>query len=259
MLKLDGRQLLLLKGGGGEKFAHFVDQLIRAEAYVGGLAQSEIDTQVRANIGDGGVDTRVKGAVPRDRSGYLSEPTCWQYKAEEAKDLKDRATKADPFPFLTEEVQKSEVVRLVKLGFGYRFCFLGDLPAANIAEWEAHLLKECQNITSKPATPRVVAADKLVAWAHRFPRTSSCVHPFPHLIFNLDVWRSNVRAVTPEYVPNDGWKDTDKAIQRARTGQEGDRSLPIHSGRSWRRKDEACIRDSQRSRVILLVGQVQQR
>jgi hypothetical protein len=46
-------------------------QLIRAEAHAGGLPQSEIDTQVPVNIPDGGVDTRVRAAVPRDNSGFL--------------------------------------------------------------------------------------------------------------------------------------------------------------------------------------------
>jgi|SRR5271170_4064972 len=104
MFKLNGQDLLLLKGNGGAKFVRFVDCLIRAEAHVGDLPQSEIDTQVRVNICDGGVDTRVNAAVPNDRSGYLGGPTCWQYKAETASELKKRGTSDDPFRFLSIEV-----------------------------------------------------------------------------------------------------------------------------------------------------------
>ena len=120
---LEGRELLLLKGDGGERFARFVNQLIRGEAHAGGLPQSEIDTQVRGNIADGGVDTRVNRAVPDDRSGHLGVPTCWQFKAEDAADLKKRTARGDPFHFLTVEIRKPLVRQLIAEGFGFRFCF----------------------------------------------------------------------------------------------------------------------------------------
>jgi hypothetical protein len=212
MLALDGNELVLLKGAGGEHFTRFVDGLIRGEAHVGGLSQSEVDTQVRVNIRDGGVDTRVNAPIPRDRTGYMDVPTCWQFKAQTAMELEERKTEGDPFRFLTEEVSKPEVRRLVELGYGYRFCFLGDLPPEKLAKWEDHLAAECRKMSPASTTPRVVAADKLTAWANRFPAVASMVRPFTQEIFNLDSWRQAVRAVTPEYVPFDGWANFSKSI-----------------------------------------------
>src|SRR5262249_20713401 len=90
MWKLSPGELLQLKGAGGERVAHFVDRLIRAEAARGGLPQSELLTQLRANIKDGGVDTQVRRAIPGDPTGWLSVPTCWQFKSVEASDIDDK-------------------------------------------------------------------------------------------------------------------------------------------------------------------------
>ena len=73
--------------------AHFVDQLIRAEATKGGLSQSEIATQLRVNIKDGGVDTQVSQAIPRDSIGWFGAPTCWQFKSVGADEIIDKKYK----------------------------------------------------------------------------------------------------------------------------------------------------------------------
>jgi hypothetical protein len=66
----------LTKGSGGQRFMEFVDRLIRVEVTVaGGVAQSEILTQLRANIGDSGVDTQVNLALPLDATGWFDVPT----------------------------------------------------------------------------------------------------------------------------------------------------------------------------------------
>jgi hypothetical protein len=216
MPRIDGKELLILKGAGGELFARFVDRLIRAEASAGGLAQSEIDTQVRVNIGDGGVDTRVRSSIPEDRSGYLSDPTCWQYKAETYNELMAKGTVAEPLRFLIREVNKPEVRRLVEQGCAFRFCMIGDLTPENVQKWEALLLIECQKMNAMAAGPRVVAADKLAAWAERFPATASLIRPLGSdesaQLFNFPMWRSNVRAVTREYVAVGAWAIVSSSI-----------------------------------------------
>jgi hypothetical protein len=201
---LDENELLVLKGAGGLKFARFVDLLIRAEAHAGGLAQSEIDTQLRVNIADGGVDTRVRKSIPADRSGFLDVPTCWQFKAETAAELKKKRKKNDPYPFLTQEIRKSAVQSLIKDGHAFRFCFVGDLPPIEVQNWEGHLLTECQKISTSALPPRVVAGDQLAVWAQRFPAVVQFIRPITG-VWNLDVWQSNIRATTKEYVPYDGW------------------------------------------------------
>src|SRR5262245_4885467 len=87
MWTLSPQGLLLLKGQGGERFADFVTRLIYAEAAAGGLAQSEIAGQLRANIRDGGVDIEVRTAIPNDQTGWFNLPTCCQFKAVAADDI----------------------------------------------------------------------------------------------------------------------------------------------------------------------------
>ncbi|HEX4056162.1 MAG TPA: hypothetical protein VHX86_18025 [Tepidisphaeraceae bacterium] len=210
---LEGRELLLLKGDGGERFARFVNQLIRGEAHAGGLPQSEVDTQVRGNIADGGVDTRVNRAVPGDQSGHLGVPTCWQFKAEDAADLKKRTARGDPYHFLTVEIQKPLVRQLIALGFGFRFCLLGDLPPGEVSEWENHLAAIGVKINATAPPSRVVSADKLIAWTQRFPFAVAFFYPsIAAELFSFDRLKEKVRADTPQYVPFEPWKGFSETI-----------------------------------------------
>ena len=145
MWKLSPHELLQFKGGGGEPFVHFVDRLIRAEAGRGGLPQSEVRTQIRANIKDGGVDTQVTRAIPHDPSGWFSVPTCWQFKAIEAGDINDRRYKSKQNG-LQKEINKPHVKKLVSQGYGYRLCLLGDLSSLKSAVWEEQLRVEAGRI-----------------------------------------------------------------------------------------------------------------
>src|SRR5436190_15254173 len=141
MWKLTRKDLARFQGKGGEEFAHFVDSLIRAETARSGLAQSEIATQLRSNIPDGGVDTEVKRLVPNDLSGWFNVPTCWQFKAKEARDIDDRK-KVRKRNELQDEIHKPYAKELIGKGYGYRLCILGGLTAQKLNKWEALLLVE---------------------------------------------------------------------------------------------------------------------
>jgi hypothetical protein len=134
MWNLRPGDLAPLKGAGGERFAQFVDRLIRNEAALGGLPQSEIDAQLRGNISDGGVDTCVRAAIPGDRSGWFAVPTVWQFKAVEASSIR----RDD----LRNELAKPFAQELIKSGHGYRFCLLGDVTPDKTQAWEELLREE---------------------------------------------------------------------------------------------------------------------
>jgi hypothetical protein len=142
MWKLSPTDLLGFKGAGGERFAHFVDRLIRAEAAKGSLPQSDVLAQLRVNIQDGGVDTQVTNAIPRDSTGWFGVPTCWQFKAMEsasinagpekrtnrAAKLKDAKkvseapkSKSETLNDLQREIRKPHVEKLLNEGYGFRF------------------------------------------------------------------------------------------------------------------------------------------
>src|SRR4051794_39427898 len=119
MFWLNRPDLQQLSGSGGERFVHFVDRLIREEASRGGLPQSEIATQLRVNIRDGGVDTQVKRAIPIDGSGWFNAPTCWQFKAVEMNVIDDKRGKKKPND-LQKEIRKHYSQELIEQGYAYR-------------------------------------------------------------------------------------------------------------------------------------------
>jgi hypothetical protein len=202
--KLAPTDLLQLKGGGGSPFADFVDRLIRAEAACGGLAQSEIATQLRVNIPDGGVDTEVKKTIPCHASGWFTVPTCWQFKGGDAKDIDDRPKKKKANG-LQEEIRKPYVAELIKKGYGYRFCILDDLPSKKVKNWQSQLLSEARAINPHAVEPCVVHGGDLLNWAERFPAVVALLRNHPEGGLLWEAWAANCVAETPRYVSNPDW------------------------------------------------------
>ena len=81
MFQISSYDIFTLRTPGGDRFAEFVDALIRTEAYTRGLPLSEISTNLRTNLSDGGVDTEVRQPIPDSQTGWFGGATCWQYKA----------------------------------------------------------------------------------------------------------------------------------------------------------------------------------
>lgn len=193
--QLDGREIRALEGQGGEPFAHFMDRLIRAHGLAFGIPQSAIVCQIRTNIADGGVDTRVDAPATEGRIGWLKARTLWQYKAM-------RPTKAD----LTAECQKSEVLRLVGEGYAYRLATTEDLTPEKTADLEAHIdaCFKSDNTAAPPA--RILAAADIAAWASFFPPMVAEFRQMPAGLLHLEQWsRRAVVTLTPEYVTVQGW------------------------------------------------------
>ncbi len=213
MWKLNPHELLQFKGGGGEPFAHFVDRLIRAEAARGGLLQSEVRTQVRVNIKDGGVDTQVTRAIPHDPSGWFSIPTCWQFKAIEADGINDRKYKSRKNG-LQKEINKPYVKKLVSQGYGYRLCLLGDVSSPKSEVWEDQLRIEAERIYTDAAAPRVIHGGDILAWAERFPAIIAWLRNMTQEVLHWDAWEKNCRKVTRFYVANPSWEGVRSQILR---------------------------------------------
>lgn len=205
MWKLRQAELAQLRGGGGERFVHFVDRLVRAAAARGRLPQSEILTQLRVNIKDGGVDTHVKQAIPHDPQGWFATPTCWQYKSVDAADIDDDVKKKAKNA-LQEEINKPHVVTLLKSGCAYRLCILGDLTPQKVLDWEAQLTRESQAISTNAPPPRVIHGGNLLSWAEEFPAIILWLRGMTQGVLHWDAWTENCRALTPKYVHNPEWQ-----------------------------------------------------
>jgi hypothetical protein len=212
MWKLKPNELLQFKGR-GEPFAHFVDQLICAEAAKGGLPQSEVATQLRVTIKDGGVDTQVSQAIPRDLSGWFGVPTCWQFKSLMADEINDKKYKKKKNS-LQAEVNKPYVKRLIERGYAYRFCLLGDLTPLKKQDWEEQLKVQAKRINPDAPDPRVVDGSHLLAWAERFPAIVASFRELTPQVLHWEAWEKNCLIVTPVYVPNPLWIDVRQRILR---------------------------------------------
>ncbi len=230
MWKLNPTDLLQLKGGGGEPFVHFMDRLIRAEAACGGLVQAEIATQLRVNIKDGGVDTEVKEAILRDKSGWFAVSTCWQFKAVDGTAIDDDVKKTKKNE-LQEEINKPYAKELIEKGYGYRLCLLGDLTPEKLKDWEAQLKKEVLAINPQAPDPRVVHGGHLLQWAERFPASVAYLRQWTQRGFYWEAWKENCRALTQSYVPNPAWETVRQRIlqhaQLANVSVGGEACLPI--------------------------------
>jgi hypothetical protein len=206
MWKLNPTELLQLRGGGGERFTAFVDRLIRAEAAIGKLTQSNIRTQLRANIPDGGVDTQVQAAIANDRLGWFGVPTCWQFKAVDGTGVSDAN--------LREEIDKPFVHELIKGGYGYRFCLLGDLTPEKVNVWENELTSAARRINPLAPEAKVLHGGDLLPWAELVPAMVLYLRGASPAIFHLDAWRQNCHASTPKYVPNPEWQSYEQQIRQ---------------------------------------------
>jgi hypothetical protein len=206
MFTLNANDLAQFRGGGGQRFANFVDRLIRAEAWRGGLPQSEIDTQLRTNIGDRGVDTHVRQGITGSPNGWFAGPTCWQFKAEEAKAITESV--------LREEINKDFAKELIKQNCGYRFCLLGDVTPAKVQEWENILRDEAQAISVSASDPRVVHGADLLQWAEQLPAVVAWLKNLTQGVLHWDAWGQNCRAVTRVYVSNPEWDSVQQQIYR---------------------------------------------
>ncbi|MCC6809182.1 MAG: hypothetical protein IT381_17275, partial [Deltaproteobacteria bacterium] len=168
-----------------------MDAIIQADAAAAHLRIQDVHTNIRVNLGDGGVDTMVD--VPLEGSLRLETPTCWQYKATDFSRVTDAV--------LEEEANKSEAKRLIKAGYAYLICVCHDQTTEKLAELNTALQKVVRKINPKAPTPQVLSAGQIARWAS--------AHPAIVLRFfrsNLgvalayDAWMRKERAGLPSFV-----------------------------------------------------------
>jgi hypothetical protein len=207
MWTVDQKDFLLLRDGGGQPFTGFVDALIRAHGFVYGVGEAEILASLRTNIADGGVDTEVQRAMPGDSTGFLADPSCWQYKARQYADISDGD--------LIQEIEKRYAKELIGKGYAYRFAICDDMPAEKQTGWENLLTAQARRINPLAPAARVVTASQLASWANRYPALLPAHFGYdsgPVLYF--EAWSRSITKVTPTFVPLEAWKGTAALIER---------------------------------------------
>ncbi|HLG94929.1 MAG TPA: hypothetical protein VKX49_01325 [Bryobacteraceae bacterium] len=197
----------LLRGGGGQPFTGFVDTLLQTQCFVYGVPQAAIATTLRVNVRDGGVDTRVDQRAAGDQTGYLGEPSAWQFKAEPVGRVTDGS--------ITKEIHKHYATELVRKGYAYRVCVCDEITAKKKEHLNSALNVAAQAIKPGAAQCHVLSASDLARWANRLPGVVGTVFGRPtNMARHWRAWDAAERAITPNYVLPDGWAPIIQAIQQ---------------------------------------------
>ena len=213
MWTVNARDIISLRTPGGDRFTEFVDDLIRAEAFVGGIPQTEISTNLRTNIGDEGADTEIKQAISSAFLASPPTPTCWQYKATGYATVDDTA--------LRNEIKKTSSSRkhiayshqLIQAGYRYYFCICDDMPAMKRTEWENILQEEISLINNSAPAPVVLTASHLAVWANSFPAIIiRFFRPDLGNFLHLKSWGQSITSVTSRYSEVLAWNPIKQRI-----------------------------------------------
>ncbi len=205
MWTINSYDIFRLRTPGGNLFTEFVDALIKAEAYIGGVPLSNLSTTLRTNIRDGGVDTEIRVAIPTDSTGCLDVPTCWQYKATQNSNVSE----AD----LRTEVKKPYSKELIEKGYGYRLCICDDITAEKRTEWEEILSEEVKNINNSAPAPKILSASNLADWASRLPAVViRFFQPGLEQLLHLQAWGQNITKLTPTFVEVEVWSSVKQRL-----------------------------------------------
>ncbi len=190
-------EIRALQGKGGEPFTAFVDDLIHAAAWIGGLPFASTTTNLRTTIKDGGVDTTVAHAVPGDSSGWLGGPTAWQYKAKPWGNVEGAAALLDAW----------RIRELVDQGYAYRLAVADSLAEPVKSDEVEKLTDEVRKINSAARPPLILTADDLATWASRFPgMTSSLRATIETMVRSLPAWGGSITDLTHQFVPVVAWE-----------------------------------------------------
>jgi hypothetical protein len=195
-LEIQQSDIRALQGGAGDRFTHVVDSAIRTLARVYGVPDSDVHSNLRTSIPDGGVDTRIATAMIGESSGRFAVPTVWQYKATP----KAQVTISDLF--------EGEYVRAkVAEGHGFRLAIADSLTARAKEDMERALTERSKAIDPDAPNALVVTADDLANWISEFPAlVLSLFRPeFLSGVLHLEAWGQNVTRLTEGYVSVDAW------------------------------------------------------
>ncbi len=191
----------------GQRFEEFVDRLVQATAYHCGVPQNQVHCQLRANIKDGGIDTRIDSPIASSQ-GWFSTKTDWQYKSVEGTEIDDADKVSVPNDSQAEIRNNPYAKDLIAQGYGMCFCILGDLSPQKVAAWEAQLLKEVQCVDPNAIPPRVVHGECLRRWAESFPSIVQWLARTPQIGITWKAWeqeRTLVSSRSAEVEAVDGY------------------------------------------------------
>jgi hypothetical protein len=207
MLTLRAEDILRLRSPGGDRFAEFVSNLIRAHARARCIADTAVRTNLNTVVPDGGVDAEVTAGTSGDPTRRMALPTGWQFKATAA----DQVGPA----VLRVEIAKPYARRLVAAGASFAFCICAELTPERKADWHAVLSEAARAINPDAAPTQLLDADDLAAWANDYPALALAYRPLlAERVLTLQRWGESATGNTPRYVSSPSLDAAGRAIRR---------------------------------------------
>jgi len=113
MLRIDPIELAnYFQRPGGTDWVDFMNNVLWAACWQAGVPESAVVTCLRTDIPDGGVDAQVSLGSGRDVTGYLKEPSIWQFKAAREANLKPGELVAEVNkPYARQRILASDCVQ----------------------------------------------------------------------------------------------------------------------------------------------------
>ena len=200
-LHITGDYFRFFLDGTGKAFTVFMDSVLRATAAKLGVPPSDVHTNLRTNLPDGGVDTQIDSG--NDAAGYLTGPTLWQFKARKFSDMSSGVIRDE-----IHVESKQDARDLINKGYAYRLCICEDAPPPNKKALQDELdrcVKEV-NPSSRPAL--ILLPSDLAAWANQYPAivVRYLRVPVEHFRWH-ESWRPSAVGETRIFVPPEHYAD----------------------------------------------------
>jgi hypothetical protein len=196
MLRIDPVELAnRFQRPGGVDWGAFMDALLWAACWQVGIPESAVRTNLRTDMTDGGVDTRVSQGSDRDVTSYLKCRSIWQYKSAHESNL----SQAD----LVAELNKPYAKQRIEAGDAYRLCLAVQMADTKRTSLEEELTKAAIAINPDAPDACVLTVDIVAQMASHFP---NFLHEYRGLefqsrTFTFSAWGKNITARTPTFVP----------------------------------------------------------
>jgi len=194
-------QFRLFPDGTGKPFTAFMESVLRAAAAKVGIPPAHVNTNLRTNLADGGVDTQFDSG--NGANMYLATPTLWQFKARPFKDFTDSVVR--------EEIQgasKEYARELIRKGYAYRLCICEDSDARDKKELQ-DLLHSYVTVVNPQALPSLVLLPSDIAeWANQYPSVVARHLRLPVEKFRSHgSWKISAIAETPTFVATEHYAE----------------------------------------------------
>jgi hypothetical protein len=206
-LHITGEYFRFFLDGTGKAFTVFMDSLLRATSAKSSIPPSDVHTNLRTNLADGGVDTQIDSG--NNSVGYLTGPTIWQFKARKFCDITSAA--------IREEIHgesKQDARDLIRKGYAYRLCICEDAPPPDKKALQDELDRCVKEINSSSPPALILLSSDLADWVNQYPTIVARYLQVPVEKFRWhETWRASAIGETRIFVPPEHYADWKSRVE----------------------------------------------